>query len=427
MGMNRFESNYSLQLLTRAVEKGAQPRGFPVNAFSGLEVGSRMRNSIISAGLGLALLLVPGARAQEEAPVELADNPPERYTVVKGDTLWGISKRFLKDPWRWPDLWGMNKDEVRNPHRIYPGNVLILDLSGATPRLRLEGDGPGGVAGLVRTGAPGSTVKLSPRVRAEQLAASPVPSIPATAIAPFLNRPLIVDRDQFESAPRIVATQENRVVAGAGDTVFVKGLEPDAAMVWQVYRPGKPLVDPVSRETLGYEVTYLGDLRVREFGEISTAVVARARQEIGAGDRLVLSPPSDILAYMPRAASGTSGAMVISAPDTVITEIGQQQVVVINRGVRDGVEVGNVFALYRSGQVVVPRSLPTSSTNEAARINREIPSVQKEFDMTRTTPVQLPAERYGLVFVFRVFERVSYALVMNATRPVNLLDLAQAP
>jgi hypothetical protein len=130
---------------------------------------------------------------------------------------------------------------------------------------------------------------------------------------------------------------------------------------------------------------------------------------------------------MPRAASGTSGAMVISAPDTVITEIGQQQVVVINRGVRDGVEVGNVFALYRSGQVVVPRSLPTSSTNEAARINREIPSVQEEFDMTRTTPVQLPAERYGLVFVFRVFERVSYALVMNATRPVNLLDLAQAP
>lgn len=395
--------------------------------FFRLEVGSRMRNSIISASLGLAILLACGARAQEEPPLELADSPPDRYVVVKGDTLWGISKRFLKNPWRWPDLWGMNKDEVRNPHRIYPGNVLILDLSGATPRLRMEGEGPGGVAGLTKTGAPGSTVKLSPKVRAEQLASSPVPSIPATAIEPFLNRPLIVDRDQFDTAPRIVATQENRVVAGAGDTVFVTGLTPDSALVWQIYRPGKPLLDPVTRETLGYEVTYLGDLRVREFGDVTTAVILRARQEIGPGDRLVLSPPSDVLAYVPRAAAPSANARVISAPDTVITEIGQQQVVVINRGVRDGVEVGNVFALYRDGQVVVPRSLPRSSTNEAARNNREIPSVSEELNTKNVVPVRLPAERYGLIFVFRVFDRVSYALVMNATRPVNLLDIAQAP
>ena len=395
--------------------------------FPDQEVGTRMRHSIISAAVGLTLALataLPVGAQDDEKPLELADNPPDRYVVVKGDTLWGISKRFMKSPWRWPDLWGMNKDEVKNPHLIYPGNILILDLSGATPRLRMEGDeGPGGVASASRGTGVGSTVKLSPKVRSEQLTSGPIPSIPSSAIDPFLNRPLIVDTDQFANAPRIVATQENRVVMGAGDTAFVKGLGPDSPLVWQVYRPSKPLVDPGTKEVLGNEVIYLGDVRVREFGDVSTVSVLRARQEITTGDRLVLSPPSDVLAYVPRPAVAGATGLVISAPDTVVSEIGQQQVVVLNRGAREGVEVGTVYALYRAGKTVIPRALPRSSSNEVAR--SKIETVYKEDRNTQA--VKLPDERYGLVFVFRVFEKVSYALVMNSSRPVNLLDIVRTP
>lgn len=389
-----------------------------------------MRHSIISAALGLtlaALLALPAWAQDEEKPLELADNPPDRYVVVKGDTLWGISKRYLKSPWRWPDLWGMNKDEVKNPHRIYPGNVLILDLSGATPRLRMEGEaGPGGVVAAARGTGVGSTVKLTPKIRTEQIDAAPIPSIPSTAIEPFLNRPLVVDASQFNEGPRIVAAQENRVVMGAGDTAFVKGLKADSPLVWQVYRASKPLVDPGTKEVLGYEVIYLGDVRVREFGETTTVRILRARQEITVGDRLVLAPPSDVLAYVPHAAATNATGTVISAPETVISEIGQQQVIVLNRGAREGVEVGNVYALYRAGKEVAPRALPRSSSNEVHR--SKIETVQSEYDpKNQNEPVMLPDERYGLTFVFRVFEKVSYALVMSSSRPVNLLDVVRAP
>lgn len=390
------------------------------------EVGTHMRNSITSAALGLMLALSAAPLcAEDEKPLELTDNPPERYVVVKGDTLWGISRRYLKSPWRWPDLWGMNKDEVRNPHLIYPGNVLVLDLSGATPRLRLEGDG--GLAAAGEGGTVGGTVKLSPKVRADQTSTAAIASIPAGAIEPFLNRPLIVDAQQFDTAPRVVATAENRVVTSAGDSVYVKGLSSDAPLLWQVYRPGKSIIDPITRELLGYEVVYLGDARVREFGdEVSTARIVRARMEIATGDRLVQAPPADVLAYAPRSAGPGLEGLVVSAPDNVVSEIGQRQVVVLNRGSRDGVEVGHVFALYRAGATVRPRALPRSITNEEAR--RNVQSVYKELDPKgQSGPVKLPDSRYGLVFVFRTFEKLSYALVMNTSQPVNLRDIVRAP
>jgi len=387
-----------------------------------------MRHSIISAAVGLTIAIAAAVPAwpQDEKPLELSDNPPDRYVVVKGDTLWGISKRFLKSPWRWPDLWGMNKDAVRNPHLIYPGNVLVLDLSGATPRLHMEGEGPGGVVGASRGTGVGSTVKLSPRVRSEQLASGPISSIPATSIEPFLSRPLIVDKAEFDAAPRIVATQEDRVILGAGDAAYVKGLGPDTGLVWQVYRPGKPLIDPGTKEELGNEVIYLGDARVREFADVSTVRILRARQEISTGDRLVMAPPTEILAYVPHPAVPSANGIVISAAENVISEIGQQQVIAVNRGVREGVEVGTVYALYRAGKTVTPRALPRSSSNDPAR--SKVESAYTQLDPKgQTDPVKLPDERYGLVFIFRVFEKVSYGLVMNSSRPANLLDLVRAP
>lgn len=391
-----------------------------------------MRNSITTATIGLMLVLcqAPPLRAEDQPPLELTDNPPKRYVVVKGDTLWGISKRYLKSPWRWPDLWGMNKEEVRNPHLIYPGNVLILDLSGATPRLRMEGEGEGGggLAAAGRDSAIGSTVKLSPRVRVEQRTSSAaISSISPSAIEPFMNRPLIVDASQFETSPRVVSTPENRVVTAAGDSLYVRGMADGSKTRWQVYRPGKTIIDPITRELLGSEAVYLGEARLREFGEdISIVEILRARLEITTGDRLVETPAPQLLTYMPRSPARDLVGMVVSTQDNVLAEVGQRQVVVLNVGSRNGVEIGHVFALYRSGATVTPRALPRSASNEDAR--RNLQSVYKQLDPKgQSAPVKLPDIRYGLVFVFRTFEKVSYALVLNATMPVNLRDLVRAP
>ncbi|MBI1394435.1 MAG: LysM peptidoglycan-binding domain-containing protein [Betaproteobacteria bacterium] len=387
-----------------------------------------MRNSIIStlAGLMLAVSTSSFVHAEDNNAPELQDNPPERYVVVKGDTLWGIAKRFLKDPWRWPDIWGMNKEEVHNPHLIYPGNVIVLDRSSGRPRLRLEEQGPGGLLEASEGTNVGSTVKLKPRVRVEQLTAAAVSSIPASIIEPFLTRPLIVSQNQFDEGPRVVATPESRVMSGPGDEIYVKGLEPGAPPVWQVYRPSKALFDPVSGENLGFEVNYLGDAQIKQTGDVSSMRIIRAQREIGVGDRLVEAPPAEILSYAPHAADKTMQGVIISAPATTISEIGQYQIVVINLGARNGVEPGHVFALYSASRLVTPRRLPSSSSNDPDR--REIRSVHSEFtDSKNTESVLLPEERYGLIFVFRVFEKVSYALVMNLSHPANLLDIVRAP
>ena len=232
--------------------------------------------------------------------------------------------------------------------------------------------------------------------------------------------------DQFDAAPRIVATPENRVIVAGGDIAYVEGITKDSPPIWQVYRPSKPLIDPVTNEVLGFEVLYLADAQVRNYGDIATVRILRARQEVGVGDRLVLAPPPDVLAYVPRAAKADQEGLVISAPDTVITEIGQQQIIVLNVGARNGVETGQVFALYRSGIMSIPRRLPSSTSNDPHRA--KIVTVQSEFDpKTQGGAVVLPDERYGITFVFRVFEKVSYALVMNAARPVNLRDKVKAP
>lgn len=387
--------------------------------------GPSMRHSITGILVAALLTLLPGRAvfAQQDESLKLQDNPPERYVVVKGDTLWAISKRYLQNPWKWPELWGMNRDEVANPHLIYPGDVLILDLSGGTARLRKEGDG---LAEAGRGTAVNSTVKLSPKVRTAPISASAIPSISSSVIGPFLNRPLIVDPDSFDTAPRVVATQENRVLVGAGDSAFVKGIDADATPVWQVYRATKPLYDPITKELLGNEVLYLGDVRVTEITDVSTVRILRARQEIGVGDRLVMAPPSDILSYSPHAVPAGFSGNVISATENVVSEIGQQQVVVLNRGVREGVEIGHVVALYRIGKDLIPRRLPASASNDPAR--KEVRSVYSDFDPTKAgEPVRTPDQRYGLAFVFRVFDRVSYALVMNTSRSVNIGDAVRAP
>ena len=359
-----------------------------------------MSKSIISL-LPLAAAWTFGSTMADE--IKLAENVPDRYIVVKGDTLWDISARFLKDPWRWPDVWGLNKEEIKNPHWIYPGDVIVLDFTGRTPRLRKDGAGGNGNDGSDADWRL-MDAKLSPTIRKQMLGRGAISSIPISAIQPFLVKPLIVGEPELNAAPMLVAGPENRVVLSAGDTAFAKGVVWDEQAGWSVYRPGRTLTDPDTKELLGREAIYLGEAQISEFGEVSTVLLTKAIQEIAPGDRLAKTPPSQSLSYVPHAPGNSIKGRVIAGPDGSVSEIGSRQVVIINRGSREGIEIGHVLALFR-----------------------DRPSVTPPNAVDRNEKVRLPPERYGIVFVFRVFEKVSYGLVLNSTRPVNVLDVVQTP
>lgn len=342
---------------------------------------------------------------------ELAPNAPDQYTVRRGDTLWAVSSLFLRSPWRWPELWGMNLEQIRNPHLIYPGQLLVLERRNGRATLRL------GAA----DGAAVDTVKLSPRTRSQALADSALPTLQPHLIEPFLAEPLVVDATTLQQAPRIVATQENRVLLSRGDRAYARG---DAATPlldgkdqpthFRVFRNATPLKDPYTGEILGYEAQYVGqaelwrgestrqvaepDGKTRGLPVPASLDVVSAKEEMRTGDRLLPEPPRQFHSYMPRAPEGKVEASVVSVYGSAVRFAAQNQVVVINRGTRDGLETGHVLALLKAGERVVDKT-----------------------DGARTT-LQLPDERNGLLMVFRPFERVSYALILDITDSVKVGD-----
>ncbi len=394
-----------------------------------------------SAKLGLVLLAATGAltafaqnypitpsqrsTAQQVAQAgvaisELASTAPDSYTVKSGDTLWAISSLFLKRPWRWPELWGMNLDQIRNPHLIYPGQVLYLDKSGGNARLRI---------GQPVDGSGSPTVRLGPKVRGEQLPALAIATIPARLIEPFLTEPLIVEETTLNTSPRIVATQEGRVILGSNDLAYVRG-DLGKNTSFQVFRPAKPLRDPDTKEILAYESAYLGMLDLVKPGkqlvegegektkvastlgsianffqgtqapteEASTMRVTSFKQEINVGDLLMPTPPRELLTYAPRAPEKPVVGKVLGIYEGVALA-GQNSVVSLNRGKNDGLERGHVVALSRAGGIVKDKT--AANKNET---------------------VVLPDERYGYMLVFRVFDRVSYALVLQVENTVQIGD-----
>lgn len=404
-----------------------------------------MIKSIIST-VSLFGLLVAGAALAE---IPLTDNPPDRYTVVKGDTLWGISGKFLKEPWRWPEIWDMNKDQIKNPHWIYPGDVIVLDRSGGDPRLRL-------IRGT-------ETSRLSPRVRVEELEALSIPSIPAGVIGPFLTRPLVVDSSELDKAPRIVAAEETRVMMGNGSRAFARGLTPEHGQVLHVYRPAAPLVDPQTGDYLGYGAIYLGEAKVLEFGEISTLEITSVTREIGIGDRLFPAGQPMPYAYTPHPPDKPVDGRIMSAYSN-LREAGQNSIVAINRGTRDGLDEGTVLAIYRDPAVnrrVMRKGRPYWGTPVELDTTQSAwrgppywgdPGPAEELTTLQNNPMaetvklpgprygierpiinennplsKLPKESYGLLFVFRTYERVSFALVVESSRPVEVLDAVRNP
>lgn len=342
---------------------------------------------------------MPAAETPAAPDVKLQDNPPARYTVKRGDTLWGISSRFLKNPWKWPEVWGMNKDEIKNPHLIYPGDVIILDLTGATPRLRLEGVPDGGLSRWY--GYELQVSKLEPRMRTSAIAGA-IPTIPAKDIDAFLSRSLVVEPDSIALAPKIVSGLKNRVVLSASDTAYAVGLQQTKGNHWNVYRPGRVFQDPDTNEMLGREAVYVGDVEVESFGQVSALRIVHANQEVTNGDRLTVSTAPPSLPYVPRAPTKKIRGKVIAGSSDALSEFGPLSMVILNRGARDGLEPGQVLGVFRNLGKVAPGLVGGES-------------------------LPMPLQEYGIVMVYRVFNKVSFALVMNATEPVNVRDIVANP
>ncbi|PKO42528.1 MAG: peptidoglycan-binding protein [Betaproteobacteria bacterium HGW-Betaproteobacteria-4] len=335
------------------------------------------------------ILAVTAACASAAEPLTLVDNPPDRHIVVKGDTLWDISGKFLKQPWRWPEIWQMNKEEIKNPHWIYPGDIILLDVSSGSPRLKM--------AKRV-TGQNGKAQPTAHSTPIEQV----IPSIPSNVIEPFISQPLIVESQPQDAAVRIVAAQEDRMLLGTGDSFYASGI-PDASVEkWNVFRKGKPLKDPETGAIVAYEAFFLGNARLTKPGEPASLRVTLSKEEMARGDELVPAPPPDIISYVPHRPEREVAARIMSIYGGV-QEGGASSVVSLTRGKKDGLEVGHVLALFR----------------KRVSVNIDDNGVQSE------TPV--PEERYGLAFVFRVFDNVAYALVVDASKSVIVGDAARNP
>jgi hypothetical protein len=358
----------------------------------------RQKSSIANFILATAVAAVAfGAVSARAADVAVKDTVPNRYTVQKGDTLWGIAGKFLNDPWRWPEIWRMNREQIDNPHLIYPGDIVVLDKLDGQWRLSLERP----------------LTRLSPTVRSTPLDTEAIASIPAGEIEPYLTRPLITGPEGLDAAAQIIAGRDARVVRGEGDVVYVVGLDPKTGDQWSLYRRGRDLMSIDGRELLGVEQRYLGSAKVERFADVSTLRITAAREEIVVGDRLIPAQRGQLMSYAPHAPTRPIQGQII-ATDRDAIEAGRGWVVTLDKGSRDGLDVGTVLAIYR----IVP---PIPDPRPVIRP----PYQPREFEPERW--LNVPDERSGLLFVFRVFDRVAYALVLNTTDPVVVGDYVRKP
>ena len=366
--------------------------------------------------------------------VELQDNHPERHVVVKGDTLWGISAKFLKDPWQWPKVWRMNREQIKNPHRIYPGDVVVLDMSSGSPQLRLLKE---------------RTVVLEPGVRTEELDKQAIPTIQPNIINPFLTQPLVINNDGLDKAPIVIGGPDSRLALTPGLKVYVSKIEEGAGLQWHIYRPGRPLIDPDTRLPLGIEAIYLGDAKVLKYGEPATVEIMRAKEEIFTMDKLVAAPDKIQNAFIPRPPDADVTGRIIAVYDGV-AEAGRNMIVSINRGSAEGLEEGHVLTINRTGRLI---QKPIEKDAKGKRVDRPVKwekpeaapyrwgdpvkpeeaeaeakrQLEKEAKPSDPSLIKLPDERIGLLMVFRTFEHVSYALIMQSSEQVNVLDLVKTP
>jgi len=343
-----------------------------------------MKARSLSIGLLLASL---GFSACLQAAVELNDNVPETYTVKKGDTLWGISGMYLEQPWRWPELWDVNP-QIDNPHLIYPGDELYLVWENGEPRLRVRR---------------GRDVKLEPTMRVSPLA-SAIPVIPLDEIEAFLLRHRIIGADEMNDSAYVVAGDQGHLISAPGDHIFGRGPFPAGERAYGIYRPGDVYRDPVTDELLGYQAQDIGNAKLVSANDdpVTELEINRITEEVRITDRLLPMPERVIDAsFYPTAPKLPLENAFMIAVDGGVTQIGSSDIVVINKGARDGLEVGNILAVYQAGEVV--------------------------FDKLAEQNVQLPDSRAGLAMVFEVYDKASYALVLKSSRPLKVMDKVKNP
>jgi len=323
---------------------------------------------------------------------------PRQYTVKKGDTLWGISSMFLQDPWYWPEIW-QNNQQVKNPHLIFPGDVLTLVYVNGQPQMMLNearhkevqqsGDLP--------------VKKLSPGIRTSALSAS-IPSIPGDAIRQFLTKPRVVTKEQLDNAPYIVGSEDRHLILGEGDRVYVRGEIDKERVRFSVFRAGKALRDPETNEILGYEAIYTGEIRVTAYGDPASGDLTHTEREVLIGDRLLPEDRSKLEnMYFPHVPDSDISAQIMELNEA-LAGVAQLQVVTINKGERDGIEVGHLLATFTNGETVRDHNSKHNSK-----------------------PVKLPNERSGLVMVFKTFNRVSYAITLESSRIIRNYDYLHTP
>jgi LysM repeat protein len=326
----------------------------------------------------------------------LADNAPDSYVVKKGDTLWGVAKVFLRDPWYWPEIWQVNP-QIKNPHLIYPGDTLRLVFIDGRPQVVM----------LQR----GDTARVEPRVRSQPLE-SAITTIPYATVAAFMSKPSVLERDQIKHAPYLLATRDLHVVMSEGDTLYARGFTSPAELGthYNVIRVGDPLIDPDDHRLLGYDGIFTGSGHVTRQGDPTTLVMTESTRESRAGDKLIPGGVDVPLDFIPSAPRTTTNGRIIAVSNGV-TVIGQYEVVVVNRGARDGLAPGNVLGVFDTGPIV-------RDTDKKGFFNLDRLGAEK---------VALPSERTGTFMVFKTFDNISYGLIMEATNLIRVGDKVQNP
>ncbi len=345
-----------------------------------------MKNRLVpSIFLILATLLF--SAWLQAATVELKEDAPETYIVKKGDTLWGISGMYLAHPWLWPELWDVNP-QIDNPHLIFPGDELYLVWSDGKPRLRVRR---------------GRDVKLNPNMRVSPLDLA-IPAIPLDEIGAFLRRHRIVSAGELNDSAYVLAGDQNHLLSGPGDRLYGRGYFPEGERAYGIYRSGQAFNDPITNELLGYQATAIGNATLLDAGrdDVQALEVTRVHEEVRIKDRLLPMEERVIDAtFYPRAPERdiVNGYMI--AVDGGVSQIGAMDIVVLNRGLRDGLEVGQVLAIYQAGKLV--------------------------YDQVAGGNARLPDVRAGLLMVFETFEKASYAVVLKADWPLKVMDKVKNP
>jgi len=338
--------------------------------------------------LGLIIPLFFFSVSLRADELNINPNHPDQYTVVKGDTLWDISGKFLQHPWQWPQLWH-NNPQIKDPHWIYPGDTLYFTYVNGVPSLSLSPDA--------------SEQRLVPHIRETSIEQA-IRVISTDQIAQFLSSPKVVTEDELSNAPYVIEMAGERLMAGSGDRVYVRSIEQPTGLGYTIYRQGPPYVSPETNEVLGYEAQYVGDATLQTVGDPATLLVNKSSGQIRQGDRIMANTENGLaLNYFPRPPEKPISGHIIRVMGGM-TQIGQHDIVVVDKGTADGLEAGHTLDIYRTGRIVADK-----------------------YHSENVEAVKLPDEIAGVLMVFRPFERVSYALVMDAKGAIHTKDRVRTP